>query len=70
MKLNTKKLLMSWISYVIVCAFLTFVNYTTTPHNWWVVWVIAGWGLGQLLSTCRYFLYGSDEDEQTNKLSQ
>ena len=32
-------------TYVAVCAFLTFVNWYTSPHYWWVVWVMAGWGL-------------------------
>ena len=28
------------ITYVAVCAFLTFVNWYTSPHYWWVVWVM------------------------------
>ena len=27
-------------TYVAVCAFLTFVNWYTSPHYWWVVWHI------------------------------
>ena len=37
-------------TYVAVCAFLTFVNWYTSPHYWWVVWVMAGWGLNLILS--------------------
>ena len=37
------------ITYVAVCAFLTFVNWYTSPHYWWVVWVMAGWGLNLIL---------------------
>ncbi|WP_418981808.1 hypothetical protein [Alistipes sp.] len=29
-------------TYAVVCAFLTFVNWYTTPHYWWVAWVAAG----------------------------
>lgn len=32
-------------TYLVVCAFLAFVNWQTSPHYWWVAWVAAGWGL-------------------------
>ena len=31
-------------TYLVVCAFLAFVNWQTSPHYWWVAWVAAGWG--------------------------
>lgn len=31
--------------YVVMCAFLSVMNYVLTPGYWWVLWVIAGWGL-------------------------
>lgn len=37
-------------TYVVVCAFLAFVNWFTSPHYWWVAWVAAGWGLNLALA--------------------
>jgi len=34
--------------YLLVIAGLTVVNLLTHPHHLWVLWVIAGWGLGLL----------------------
>jgi|SRR5689334_24070666 len=34
--------------YLLVIAGLTVVNLLTNPHHLWVLWVIAGWGLGLL----------------------
>ena len=34
--------------YLLVIAGLTVINLVTTPHHLWVLWVIAGWGLGLL----------------------
>ena len=45
-----------------VFAFLTFVNWYTSPHYWWVVWVMAGWGLNLILSLA-WYLTGCDEDK-------
>ena len=41
---------------------LTFVNWYTSPHYWWVVWVMAGWGLNLILSLA-WYLTGCDEDK-------
>ena len=49
-------------TYVAVCAFLAFVNWYTSPHYWWVVWVMAGWGLNLILSLV-WYLTGCDEDK-------
>lgn len=38
------------VSYVVICAFLTFVNWMTSLHDWWVLWVIAGWGVNILIN--------------------
>ena len=32
-------------TYLVVCAFLAFVNWQTSPHYWWVAWVAAGFML-------------------------
>lgn len=66
MKLQTKKLLMAWATYIVVCSFLTFVNYSSNPNQWWVVWIWAGWGIGQLLMTARYLFYGRTDDQNNN----
>jgi len=34
--------------YVFVIAGLTAINLIFTPHRLWVIWVIAGWGVGLL----------------------
>lgn len=49
------------ISYMVVCAFLTFVNWFSSPGYWWVAWVWAGWGLSLILSLA-YYLVGCDDD--------
>lgn len=48
--------------WVIVCAFLTLVNALTSPHYWWVVWVLAGWGFQLLLQFGLYLFDGEDDD--------
>ena len=48
------KMRMAVLRYVIVNAFLVFVNWMTSPHYWWVLWVIAGWGVGLLLKLAEY----------------
>lgn len=47
---------MAIVRYVVVNAFLVFVNWMTSPHYWWVIWVIAGWGIGLLLKLINYTL--------------
>lgn len=49
-------------TFVLVCVFLTFVNCMTTPGHWWVVWVIAGWGLSLAVSLVHHWI-GWDDDE-------
>lgn len=44
------KIKMDVLRYVLVNAFLALVNWMTSPHYWWVLWVVAGWGLNLLLS--------------------
>ncbi len=45
-----KWLIFNVSKYVVLNAFLGFINYMTTPHYWWVLWVMAGCGLGLILS--------------------
>lgn len=42
---------MRLVTYLTVNAFLTFVNFMTSPHYWWVLWVMAGWGIGLMLDS-------------------
>lgn len=44
------KIKMDVLRYVLVNAFLALVNWMTSPLYWWVLWVVAGWGLNLLLS--------------------
>lgn len=46
---HRKQTLREWITYFVICSFLVFLNWMTSPHYWWVAWVIAGWGLNLLL---------------------
>ena len=40
----------SLVSYVVINLFLVAVNWFTSPHYWWVLWVIAGWGISLLIT--------------------
>ena len=53
-------------TYAVVCAFLAFVNWQTSPRYWWVLWVIAGWGLNIVLSLDWYLFDCDDECNYRN----
>lgn len=55
------------ITYVVVCSFLLFVNWFSSPHYWWVAWVAAGWGLSLALSLTYYLIDCDDEEDYNNK---
>jgi len=59
-----RKIASRLVSYIIVCAFLAFVNWMTTPGQWWVMWVMAGWGLGILLPAFKYLIGLDEEDDR------
>ena len=44
METTKRKFIMSWVSYIVICGFLAIVNYATSDHYPWVLWVMAGWG--------------------------
>ena len=50
------------IIWAVTCAFLAVVNRLTSPHYWWVLWVIGGWGL-QLLLSLVFYLFDFDDEE-------
>lgn len=54
------------ITFTCVCTFLAFVNRITTPGHWWVLWVIAGWGMGLVLSLAYYLFDCDDERDYDN----
>ena len=47
----------SLIVYILVIAFLAFINLTTTPHYLWFLWPLLGWGIGILFHAMKVFNY-------------
>ncbi|MCS3131751.1 2TM domain-containing protein [Phocaeicola vulgatus] len=35
---------------MVINLFLIAINWFTSPHYWWVLWVIAGWGISLLMT--------------------
>ena len=33
-------------AYITVNPLLAFINYSTSPHYWWFLWPLLGWGIG------------------------
>lgn len=58
-----RKIIRNAITYLVVCSFLTFVNYQTTPRYWWVLWVWAGWGIGVALPILFHLTHCEEEEE-------
>lgn len=54
---------MKWMiaQYVVMCAFLSVMNYVLTPEYWWVLWVIAGWGLSLAMGLIAMY-FDKEED--------
>ena len=63
METTKRKFIMSWVSYIVICGFLAIVNYATSDHYPWVLWGMAGWGLGQLIHTVDYMLARAERGE-------
>lgn len=57
-----RSLMQDGITYAMICSFLALVNYLTSPHYWWVLWVAGGWGIGLLLRTL-FFATNLSDDE-------
>lgn len=36
------------IYYVGINLFLLAINWFTSPHYWWIIWITGGWGIGLL----------------------
>lgn len=51
------------ISYIIVNTFLVVLNLVTSPHTFWVAWVLMGWGIGLAFHFASTFLKNSDNYE-------
>lgn len=54
-----RRLIREWITYAVICAFLAGVN----ALYWWVLWVMAGWGLGLILDLIFHLTKLSDDDD-------
>lgn len=50
------KFIMSWARFVTVCLYLAVVNFICTPDQPWILWVLGGWGISQLLRSADYYL--------------
>lgn len=55
---------MNIVKYIVINVFLVVVNWLTTPHYWWVLWVIAGWGVGLSLNLLSEYLTYKINKEQ------
>jgi hypothetical protein len=57
--------------YIAVSTFLTFVNWFSSPGNWWVKWVWIGWGIGVFFNGLGLFrkniLFSDDWEERKIK---
>lgn len=47
----------SLVYYVVINLFLIAINWFTSPHYWWVLWVIAGWGISLLMTAIEKSIY-------------
>lgn len=64
---STRQFAQQVIIWAVTCAFLAVVNRLTSPHYWWVLWVIAGWGLNIALSLAWYLFDCDDECNYRNR---
>lgn len=42
--------------YVAVNSLLWFINYRSSPDEWWAIWPTLGWGIGLISHVVRYSL--------------
>ena len=52
---------------VVICLFLAAVNVCVTPHVWWVLWIVAGWGVTLLLEGIDYLCFTNNECHERSK---
>lgn len=55
---------MEVLRYVVICAFLAVVNWLTNPAYWWVLWVMAGWGINLVLSIVGHYVMGGEKENK------
>ncbi len=55
------------LRYVVICLFLAAVNVCVTPHVWWVLWIVAGWGVTLLLEGIDYLCFTNNECHERSK---
>lgn len=60
------------VAYLIVNAFLAFVNWFFTPHFWWVLFPMFFWGIGVLKDFLKAFVLVDmfDEDYRERKIQE
>lgn len=47
--------------------FLAVVNACVSPHVWWVLWIVAGWGVSLLLEGIDYLCFTNNECHERSK---
>lgn len=65
-RVNAKiKFYRNFISYVIVNAFLAFINYIFTPDFWWVAFPLFFWGIGVFVDFIKAFVVYDKFDSES-----
>lgn len=49
--------------FIVICAFLGVINGITSPHYWWVLWIVFGWGLTLMLQIISWY-YGQTKSKE------
>ena len=52
---NLRQFYQHCFRYLMVNLILVLTNFLTSPHYWWVLWVIGGWGFGLIMHAARLF---------------
>lgn len=52
---KVKKFYANLLEFVVVIVLLALINWVLSPHYWWVLWVILGWGISILLDAIDAF---------------
>jgi hypothetical protein len=48
------------MAYVIVNAALVAINLITSPHSFWAIWPMMGWGVGLAAHASTVYMHGED----------
>lgn len=60
------------ISYVAINVILFVINLITSPHHWWFIWPLLGWGVGVIAHGIQVFKEGSflSKDWEERKIKE